>query len=87
MRTRTVWVIFNGEIYNFRELRDELETRDIDLRRIRIRRSLLMLMRNMGKSVSRDLTECLPLESGMKIESDLFLRGTVWEKNLFIIAF
>ena len=34
----TVWVIFNGEIYNYKELRAELQTRAISLGRIRTRK-------------------------------------------------
>jgi len=46
----TVWIVFNGEIYNFQEIKPELEGRGHILDRNRIPKSFCMPMKN-GESI------------------------------------
>ena len=59
---KTIWVVFNGEIYNYRELRGELKKRGHSLSKL-VRHgmpgpSLRRLRRRFRNETSRDVYVC-----------------------------
>ena len=62
-----IWLVCNGEIYNFRELRRELEGRGHRFSRIRIARSSSRSIASSGRRSSTGSTGCTASRCGMPI--------------------
>ena len=78
----TVWLTFNGEIYNYRELRKELiGPWPRDSRRTATRRRLCMRTRSTETTVCSICGECSLSPSGIRGSGDCCWRGTVRARN------
>ena len=64
-RERTVWVVFNGEIYNFPELKRELESHGHVFRTRAIPKSSSTAINNGVRKYLAVSTECSDWRSGM----------------------
>ena len=62
---RTIWVTFNGEIYNFRELRAELASKGHQFRTHADTEVLVPGHEQWGRNFPSDSERCSPLESGI----------------------
>lgn len=54
-------ILFNGEIYNYQELKEDLMAKGHVLPIILIQKLFFMDMKNMDKKLLKNLEECLPL--------------------------
>lgn len=78
-------IIFNGEIYNFQELRRELIAKGIALPPTVIQKPFCMRLSSGVKIVLTGFGECLPLPSGIRPEKSCLQPGTVWVSNPFFM--
>src|SRR6202789_3210590 len=61
----TVWIVFNGEIYNFASLRDDLLQRGHRVPRAPIPRPSCTRGKSSARIASRDCAACSPSRSGI----------------------
>ena len=82
---RTKLIVFNGEIYNYRELKKDLESRGLQISdKLRHRDDHSRLRRIWRGLLSNICAECLLLRSGMSASRVLFIaRDRVGKKPLF----
>ena len=78
------WITFNGEIYNFREIRDELETRGVAFRSHSDTEVLLEAYRAYGPACLQKLRGMFAFAVWDAVERELFLaRDRAGKKPLF----
>ena len=74
---------FNGEIYNYVELRSELKARDVNSKASLIQRFCFRRMMNGAKAVLRDSMACGPLPFSTNATIASFVHETDLERNRF----
>ena len=80
----TVWIAFNGEIYNYRELRPDLEARGHRFRTHSDTETIVHLYEEYGPDCVAHLAACSPSPSGTTGKKRLFLaRDRIGKKPLF----
>ncbi len=82
----SVWIVFNGEIYNHKDLRKDLESRGHRYRTRAIPKRLFICMKNMETTASDTCVACLPSRSGISPEGAFSLRVIGWESSHSTIA-
>ena len=79
-------IVHNGELYNYIELRQELEKSGSSFLPTPIQKSSWPHMQHGEEIASRNLMACLPLPSGMKLKKNYLQPGTASARNLFFIT-
>jgi glutamine phosphoribosylpyrophosphate amidotransferase len=77
----TVCVVFNGEIYNFRELRRDLEARGHRFAPRPTPRQSFISTRNTARPVSSTFEGCSPSHSGMNANASSWWHAIAWVLN------
>ncbi len=83
---KTAWIVFNGEIYNFQELKRDLENADTSFAGIPTPKFCRICTKNTARRLSKNCAECLRLRSGTRAANGFFWRATVSAKSRFITA-
>ena len=76
-----VMVVFNGEIYNHKELRSILEARVLNFVRVPIRKYCYMVIATGGTNSCTTSRACLHLPFGMRAVVACWLPAIPWERN------
>ena len=76
----TIWIVFNGEIYNFQSLRPDLVRRGIGFGPTPTRKSSSISTKSTGSSACGFSAGCSPWPSGTVRAANSFSRGTGWEE-------
>ena len=73
---RSMCIIFNGEIYNFIQIRDDFLEKVIVFQHAAIQRLFYMLTKNGEKNALTTFGACSPLQSGIQRPGGYFLQET-----------
>ena len=75
---QTVWVVFNGEIYNFQEIREELIAKGHIFKSRSDTEVIVHAYEEFGTDCVDDCGECSHLQFGIRFGGGSFLRETGW---------
>ena len=81
----TVWVTYNGEIYNFKDLKINLEAQGHHFQTHCDTEVIVHAYEQWGRDVCIVFEACLPLPSGMPVVNPSFWPVIDWGLNLSII--
>ena len=80
-RDRTAWIVFNGEIYNYNELREKLENLGHQFHTNSDTEAIVHAYVSTAMIVRSICAACLRSRSGMKQSRNCFWRATASERN------
>ena len=80
----TLWIVFNGEIYNHRELRRELKSRGHTYKTHSDTETVIHAYEEFGEACVEKFLGMFALRFGTSKKNTCLLRGTGWESSRFI---
>jgi asparagine synthase (glutamine-hydrolysing) len=83
-RDKTKFIVFNGEIYNYRELKKDLEKRGHRFKTNSDTETILLAYEEFGAECVQNCAECLPLRFGTKPKKVFSSRETESAKTAFL---
>ena len=82
----TIWIVYNGEVYNHAALRAELQSKGHRFRTKSDTETIVHLYEEYGEDCVSTFRECSRSLSGMRTNDFIRAREIAWELSLFTIC-